>query len=156
MSARNGATSRVIGATSRVIDAMSASSGGMSERGDATSELSAAMARLSGAMGRCGPSIATNGVATRGPVLSIERQARAIANEALAIERVEQAQELYLTVNEVLEYEKLTHYPPDDSQVARATPSPFDNARRFLGNCSRSHILTSPVFELRLLLLDQT
>jgi hypothetical protein len=85
MGSRNGATSKVFGATSKVIDAMSAVNGGMSERGDETAEISVAMAELASANGRRRASIATNGGATKGHVLSIERQTRAIAKSLLQL-----------------------------------------------------------------------
>jgi hypothetical protein len=106
MSSRNGATSTVIRATSRVIDAMSASSGAMSERGDATGEISAAMAGLAGAMGRRGASIATNGVATRARCIAIEKQVRAIAMKALAIERFGNLEGAHLSVDEGVNHPK--------------------------------------------------
>lgn len=89
-----------------MIDAMSASSGGMSERGEATSEICVAMAELAGAMGRRRASIATNGGATRGHVLSIERQAPTIAKKTIAIERVGGLEEAHPSVDKGVSYHK--------------------------------------------------
>jgi hypothetical protein len=60
----------------------------MTGRGRAIGKPGVAIAGLWGAIERPGLSIATNSDATRVLAPAIERQARAIANKALAIERL--------------------------------------------------------------------
>ena len=74
----------------------------MTRRGRATGKSVVAIAMLWGAIERPGLSIATNGDATTALGPAIERQARAIANKSLAIERRGTVSGAHLSVNEGL------------------------------------------------------